>query len=280
MRAWINWLGQRPRLLVELFVLTNFAGLAVDIYFAHSMNHFHHWSEWVPFYFSLAVPPVLGIAILSRYGWARRALDQMLGWAIGAAAVIVGVAGMVLHLDAPLEQMTLKQLVYSAPFAAPLAYAGLGLLLILNRTEDAEGSVWPRWVLLLAWGGFVGNFALSLVDHEQIGFFEGEAWLSVVASAIAVGFVLVAALMRVSRGLLWSCAAVLGLQVVIGLMGFGYHLVRNLQAPGPDLFYKLVHFAPTFAPLLFPNLALLAAIGLWALARAERPGSVRQVAHF
>ena len=48
--------------------------------------------------------------------------------------MVVGVAGLVLHLDSHFfAEQTIKNLVYTAPFAAPLVYAGVGLLLILNR---------------------------------------------------------------------------------------------------------------------------------------------------
>jgi hypothetical protein len=39
----------------------------------------------------------------------------------------------------------------------------------------------------------------------------------------------------------------------------------NMIEPGNGIFDKLVNGAPPMAPLLFPNLAGLAFIGLWAL---------------
>jgi len=60
----------------------------------------------------------------------------------------------------------------SAPFAAPLAYAGLGLLVLLNRMVPAESPEWGWWIVFLALGGFAGNLALSLTDHAQNGFFN------------------------------------------------------------------------------------------------------------
>lgn len=265
-RQSLRWLGQQPRLLVELFVLVNLAGLAPDIYLAHARNEFALWEEWIPFYFSCAAPMLLLGAIISQYRFSAQRIDRALGWFVGGLAVAIGITGMILHMESSFfERQTLKNLVYTAPFAAPLAYAGLGLLLILNRTEDSTTELWARWVLLLAWGGFVGNFALSLADHAQNGFFVSEEWLSVAAAALAVGFFFVAAIMRPGRGFLWWCAGVLGLQVIVGLIGFGYHVTANLNATGPSLWYKFVYGAPAFAPLLFPNLALLAAIGLWAV---------------
>src|SRR4051812_1842141 len=47
------------QLWVELFVIVNLAFLALDIYIAHSVNHFHNSAEYIPFYFSIAAPPAL-----------------------------------------------------------------------------------------------------------------------------------------------------------------------------------------------------------------------------
>lgn len=54
-------------------------------------------------------------------------------------------------------------------------------------------------------------------------------------------------------------------QALAGMLAFGFHLRANLVEPGHELFDKLVNGAPPLAALLFPNLAGLALIGLWAL---------------
>jgi len=61
------------------------------------------------------------------------------------------------------------------------------------------------------------------------------------------------------------CAAVLLLQAVVGVFGFGLHTAANLAGPSPSMFENFIYGAPAMAPLLFPNLVLLALIGLWAL---------------
>ena len=55
------------------------------------------------------------------------------------------------------------------------------------------------------------------------------------------------------------------LQAVVGLAGFVLHLNADLHAVGRTLFERIIHGAPVFAPLLFPDLALLAGIGAWVL---------------
>jgi hypothetical protein len=266
-----------PRLWLEAFVLVNLAFLALDIYVAHSVNEFREPAEYVPLYFSLAAPPVLLAALVLGEGFGYRAAWRDLGHLVGWVAVAVGLTGVVLHLDSRFfEERTIKSLVYAAPFAAPLAYTGLGLLLVMNRTVAADSEEWPRWVLLFALGGFAGNFVFSLTDHAQNGFFHPTEWVPVVSSAFAVGFLLSPFVTPVGRRYLWVCAAVLLAQAAVGLLGFYLHTAANLGGPSPSRWDNFVHGAPALAPLLFPNLVLLAGIGLWVLARhvpAEAPAA-------
>ncbi len=253
------------RLWLEAFVLVNLAFLSLDIYLAHSVNHFRHEAEYVPLYFSAATPVVLLAGLLALWR-GRDAVWRDLGYLVGWLAVGVGLVGVVLHLDSRFfHERTMESLVYAAPFAAPLAYTGLGLLLVLNRMVDADSVEWPHWVLLMALGGFLGNFVFSLTDHAQNGFFHATEWVPVVSSAFAVGFLLAPFLTPVTRKYLWLCAAVLAAQALVGLLGFYLHTAANLRGPSPEWFDNFVYGAPVLAPLLFPNLVLLAFIGLWVL---------------
>lgn len=259
-----NWLRQ-PRTWVEMFALFNLGGLAPDIFLAHSTNEFHSRMEYVPLFFSLVAPVILlpaiwGLATGRLKMW--RALGNFTGW----ISVLIGVVGLVMHLKSQFfEEWTLASLVYTAPFAAPLAYTGIGLLLILNRSVDADTREWAEWVVFLALGGFVGNFVFSLTDHAENGFFRQIEWIPVIASALAVGFLVVPLVVRVRRGFIKLCFGLLAAEVVVGLIGFLLHLQADLNASGKNLFEKVVHGAPIFAPTLFCDLAILAAIGLWVL---------------
>jgi hypothetical protein len=261
----------RPWLWLELFVLVNLGFLGPDIYLAHSVNSFRHWAEYIPLYFSFAAPVVLLVALVALWLGAE-SVWRGLGHLVGFAAVAVGVTGLILHLDSRFfVERTLDSLVYTAPFAAPLAYTGIGLLLIMNRMVAPESPEWPRWVLLLALGGFVGNFIFSLADHAQNGFFHWAEWIPVASSAFAVAFLLVPFLMHVGRPYLIACVVVLLAQVVVGLLGFYYHNAANLVGPAPSMFDNIVFGAPPLAPLLLPNLVLLAFIALWPWFAELRP---------
>jgi hypothetical protein len=247
-----------PWMLVELFIIGNLSFLAVDVYIAHSVNTFERRQEWIPVFFSIAAPVVLivGLAL------SQRIPALLIGW----TSVIVGVAGMLFHLQSHFfEEQTIRNLVYTAPFIAPLSYAGLGLLLICDRMVDRRSLEWAQWIVFLALCGFGGNFALSLADHAQNGFFNWMEWIPVLASALAIGFLFVAVMRPLDRPIRTASWLVMVLQIVVGVAGFALHVRANLHAESPRLWDRFVFGAPAFAPLLFANLALLAAIGLWSL---------------
>jgi hypothetical protein len=253
-------LGDR-QWLVEAFAAANFAGLIVDIYLAHSTNHFRRASEYIPLFFSTAAAALLsaGLLVRGRAPGIWRGIGYLVGW----AAVGVGLTGVVLHLDSRFfYERTITSLTYAAPFAAPLAYAGLGLLLIANRMVRPRTREWAQWILLLALGGFVGNFVISLTDHAQNGFFRPIEWIPVVSSACAIGCLAVPFMTEVPARYLRLCAGVLAMQVVVGLTGSTLHLAADSGRPAATLVDKIVSGAPPMAPMLFVNLSILAAIAL------------------
>jgi hypothetical protein len=261
----IDWRGDH-RLWVEAFIVFNFAGLIGDISLAHSGNSFRRTSEYIPIGFSAAAAVILTVGLFLKERRGLVAVWRDLGYLVGWLSVAVGLAGVVVHLDSQFfYERTIRSLTYAAPFAAPLAYAGLGLLLIVNRMIDPGTIEWAQWVLFLALGGFVGNFLFSLTDHAMNGFFRAIEWAPVVSSAFAVSFLLAVFLVPVERRFLALCALVLGVEAMVGMAGFALHVLADLGQPGATLLERLIAGAPPFAPLLFPDLVALGLIALWAL---------------
>lgn len=254
----------KPWFLVEAFCLVNLGFLTLDILLAHSFNEFRKWEEYIPLYFSAIAPVILALGLAVRSRW--RAVWTDLGYLVGWSAILIGLTGVILHLDSLFfYERTIRSLTYSAPFIAPLAYCGLGFLLVVNRMVDADTRQWAEWTLFFALGGFVGNFGLTLSDHAENGFFYPTEWVGVAASAVAVGFLLVPLWLRVSRGFLLLCAGILLLEAGVGGWGFVLHATANLHGPSTHALKNFTFGAAPFAPLLFPNLALLGWIALWRL---------------
>ena len=255
---------KEPSLWIEIFTILNVGFLAFDIFLAHSVNQFSNRAEWIPFFFSLTAPLILIIGLTQRNN--HPAVWKALGYLAGWSAIFVGITGVILHLGSQFfYERTIRSLTYSAPFAAPLAYTGLGFLLVMNRMVESKTVEWAQWVLLFTLGGFLGNFVFSLTDHAQNGFFFSVEWVPVAASAIAVGFLAAPLLSWVTRLFIDLCAVLLVLEAVVGLWGFVLHTMGNLRGPSIHAFDNFIYGAPPMAPLLFPNLMLLGIIGLWQL---------------
>ncbi len=275
---WVGFSPNRP-FLVEVFIALNFSFLTLDIYVAHSVNAFARAPEWIPLAYTIAAAlavlvnltvsaPVRGVVGGRAGRGGVRSFREGAGWwlgvVVGVAGVAVGVAGMLWHLHSNFFQaLTLRTLVYSAPFVAPLAFTGLGLLLLANRLVPTDSVEWGQWVLILSWGGFLGNFALSLLDHAQNGFFYTMEWMPVVVAAFVVGWLLVPIFVPVPHLFFRITLGVLALAVVTGLVGFVLHVYPALTEDVATLRERIIYGAPVFAPLLFPNLALLSGIGVW-----------------
>lgn len=258
-----------PGMAVEIFIVANVAFVGADVALAHAANAFARADEWVPIAFSALATLLLAPQLFSK---ALRQRMTPLTFAVATACVGVGIAGMLFHLSSAFFQaQTLHELVYSAPFIAPLAYVGVGLLLLLNRMEQPEGLEWARWVVFLAFGGLAGNLGLSLLDHAQNAFFRPVEWVSVASSAFAAAFTLMAVVLPRDRRLLQATLWVLALDAAVGVLGFALHTLANLGRPGTTLQQRFLYGAPAFAPLLFADLALLAALGIWALLSIREP---------
>ncbi len=259
-----------PARAARLFVAATIGFLGIDIVIAHLANEFERRIEWAPVVFSAVATPLLLPGALGSTRVIFRYVDRLVAF----GAILVGVAGMLLHLESGFfEKQTLHDLVYSAPFVAPVSYVGVGLLLLLIHSEDASSSRLGPWILFLALGGFVGNFALSLLDHAQNGFFHASEWIPVAAAAYAIGFlgVAVAESPSPSPAIVRACTWVMGIEMLIGVLGAALHVDANLHhSVMTTTRDRFVFGAPAFAPLLFANLALLAVIGLWACRGGSR----------
>jgi hypothetical protein len=86
-------------------------------------------------------------------------------------------AGLVTGAERPKSSRTTGVSAYSPAISCSPSpfYVGRGWLLILNRLKARGSLEWSLGVVFPAVGGFVGNFALLLLDHAQNGFFHDGA---------------------------------------------------------------------------------------------------------
>jgi hypothetical protein len=262
--ARLSWLVQFD-LWLEAFIIFNFGCLTGDIALAHGSNHFRNVAEYIPLLFSPIASLLLLVALLLRVRFKWQSIWKLFGYAVGWISIAVGAAGVIYHLDSHFFfEHTLRSLTYTAPFAAPLAYMGLGCLTVMNRMIPHQTREWSQWVLFFAAGGFAGNFVLSLADHATNAFFHWTEWIPVVSSALAVGFLLALLVSTTPPSFRRLCNLVLLLQVLVGILGFVLHFWADVHGPAGRLIDNVLSGAPLFAPLLLPNLSLLAWIALLA----------------
>ena len=251
-----KWFDNHPFIL-ELFVIANLAFLGFDVFLAHSVNAFAHLGEWVPVLFSIIASLLILLTLFIEDG-----VNRLVGLGVGFSSIGVGISGMLFHLDSQFfTDLTIKSLVYTAPFIAPLAFCGLGLLLVMNRQVHRESIEWGQWIVFMALGGFFGNFVLCLCDHAQNGFFNRSEWIPIFSSAIGVGFLITALLQPIHLPFLKVCVAILIANGLVGILGFYLHLSASWQGT------EWIYGPPLFAPLLLTDLALLGLLGIFNLVR-------------
>ena len=95
--------------------------------------------------------------------------------------------------------------------------------------------------------------------------FKITEWLPVIASALACSSLGTLLCMQQKQRFIPFCITILCLNIIVGSAGFFLHLAADLQVPATQSTDKLLYGAPLFAPLLFPNLSLLALLGIWKL---------------
>ncbi len=180
------------------------------------------------------------------------------------------------HANAVLNpggHLTWSWVVFGSPILAPLAFAGislLGLYGITKEVEDESGMLEvpglgtfkapisrDRHFLWLVGLGFGASAITSMIDHAQYGY-NFYKLIAIVFGVFATTVVITLAVSKNWRKgdelvYFWTMVAA----IVVGLLGFGFHLSADLAGTGALSLERILAFAPIFAPLLFCDLGVL-----------------------
>jgi hypothetical protein len=272
---------EKNRLLM-LFVGVNLLFTGIDVVLAHSINSYIPVYEWIPIiYFPLGSISCFMIALKFRpQKW--QALIHIILMIIG---VSVGIIGTAFHANAvlnPAGYLTWSWVVFGSPILAPLAFSGISLLGLYAVTEEVEdhpgilnipglGTLRApisreRHFLWLVGLGFGASAVTSIIDHAQYGysFYKLIAVMFGLFATSVVLYLSVAKEWTKGDELVYFWTMIFA--VVIGLLGFGFHLSADLAGTGAISLERILAFAPVLAPLLFSDLGML---GLLVVAKQK-----------
>jgi len=266
-----------------LFAGVNLIFTGLDVALAHSINSFVPLYEWMPVYFApLGAITCFLVAFQSKPN-KPTALIHILMMVTG---VLVGVIGMGFHLNqvlSPTGRLSWAWIVFGSPILAPLSFAGISLIGLYGITKEVQNESGllevpglgvfkapisrGRHFLWLVGLGFAGSAITSIIDHAQYGYTPFKL-IPVIYGVFATAVIIYAAVAKSwSKGdeltYFWTMVSA----VIVGILGFAFHIAKDLSDTGQISLERILVFAPVFAPLLFCDLGLL---GLLVVAQQDK----------
>ncbi len=256
-----------------MFAGVNLIFTGLDVALAHSINSFVPPYEWIPVYFAPIGALTCFILAFQSKPSGTVALIHILMMCVG---VFVGIIGTGFHLNqvlSPTGRLSWAWIVFGSPILAPLSFAGVSLIGLYGVTSELEGQPGvlevpglgkfkapisrERHFMWLVGLGFAGSAITSIIDHAQYGYTTFKL-IAVVYGIFATSVVLYLSLARRwSHGdqltYFWTMIAA----IIVGVLGFAFHLAKDLTDTGQISLERILVFAPVFAPLLFSDLGIL-----------------------
>jgi hypothetical protein len=123
-----------------------------------------------------------------------------------------------------------------------------------------------RHFLWLVGLGFGASSVTSIIDHAQYGY-SFYKLIAIIFGLFATSVVLYISVAKEwTKGdelvYFWTMVSA----VIIGVLGFGFHLSADLAGTGAISLERILAFAPVLAPLLFSDLGIL---GLLVVAKQK-----------
>jgi len=240
------------------FMALNFLLTGVDVLIAHSENNFFGW-EVIPLIFSpLAVLAVLAQIVFQKSNVVKRTFQTVM-W----VGVVVGIVGTLLHLagNATSSQQSLNRLlVTGSPVGAPIAFAGIACYAL--AITHYRGTTRSSKLLVFTGLGFLGAVIAVFLDHARLGFVPGYTMIPLVSGTLATLTCFYMAYGQANRHETYICFSILALNLLVGLLGFGFHLAGNLEGTQSIVWARMMYRNPLMGPLLFCNLAALGGLSL------------------
>jgi hypothetical protein len=253
--------------------------LGLETYLAHSTSGTIMPKEWIPIIFG----PLAGILLVlaGLLAIRKRSLAAPIASLIYFASIIVGLLGMFFHLMravlplAPLgERVSVTLVVWAPPILGPLTFALVGLMgisalwmeqppdsgrltLLGGRKLSLPYSKTSAFFFMVGLGT-LATVISSVLDHARTNFENPWLWLP---TGIGVFGTVVALLLGTintpRRSDLLTYVVAMLLLLLVGILGVGLHILRNLALENAIVVERFLRGAPFLAPMLFSDMGTL-----------------------
>lgn len=286
----------RDQAILVMLTLNEFL-LGLETYLAHSISGTIMPKEWIPIIFGPAAGTLL--VIMGLLAIRKRTLAMVLASLIFLASVVVGLLGISFHLlravlpFAPIgERISIPLFIWAPPILAPLTFALVGLMgisavwkerpadsgtLILfhGRKISLPLSKTSAFFLMVGLGS-LATVISSVLDHARTNFENPWLWLPTSIGVLATVVTVMLGVFRTPRrGDLITYLVVMLLMTLVGLMGVGLHVLRDLGLGNAIVVERFIRGAPFLAPMLFSDMG---ALGLIILLDPREKHQARKVA--
>jgi len=244
--------------LLLVVMCLNFAFVGIDVLMAHSQSGFFRWAL-IPLVFS----PVAVLAILAELRFRSSRVVRAAFRGVMWCGALVGVSGTFFHLtgNATAGQDSLHRLlVEGSPIAAPVAFAGISVYAM--SAERHRGATRRSRLLVLSGLGFAGAVVAAFLDHGRLSFTPAYTLIPLVTGSLAATSCFYLAYSRASAKETRIHLGVMALSIVVGLVGFWFHVSGDLSGTESVVWARLLYRNPVLGPLLFCDLALLGALSI------------------
>lgn len=266
-----RWLTEKPlhvpidkTHIILFYLIVNYLIVFLDVTIAHALNRFIPIYEWVPvIYLPIVTISTLLLLFNPKPGW-----NKNLNILLSLLGIVIGVIGLGFHLQGASagNVVTFAGLTSGNPVFAPLAFIALGSIGAITALDDRPGirkfsfTQKTRWLLMSTAFWFFATALVAIFDHARTGFANLYTWVPFYIGVFAAIITLLQAYSDPDTGLSRLFTLTMILSVIVGLMGFAFHLSVDLAGRGSIAWFRIFYLAPGLAPLLFCDLGVWGAL--------------------
>lgn len=244
--------------------MVNYFIVFFDVAIAHALNRFFPIYEWIPvIYLPIVTLSTLLLLLKPKPGWTKN-----LNILLNLLGIVIGIVGFGFHLQGASagNVVSVAGLTSGNPVFAPLAFIALGVIGAITSLDDRPRirkfnfTQKTRWLLMSTAFWFFATALVAIFDHARTGFANLYTWFPFYIGVFAALITLLQAYSHPDSGLSMLFTLTMLLSVVVGLMGFAFHLSVDLAGRGSIVWSRVFYLAPGLAPLLFCDLGIWGAL--------------------